>query len=140
MPIKPENRARYPKDWQSIVASIRKRSGDNCENCGVKNGELGGRGPDGKWHKAIPTGDNGLRLTWPAPGTWAWCSGYNDSHLRIVRIVLTVAHLNHTPEDCRFENLRHWCQRCHNRYDRNHRAQNARRTLNEKKGQKELFG
>lgn len=32
-------------------------------------------------------------------------------------IVLTVAHLNHTPEDCRDENLLHLCQGCHNRYD-----------------------
>lgn len=33
------------------------------------------------------------------------------------RVVLTVAHLNHTPMDCREENLRAWCQRCHLTYD-----------------------
>ena len=33
------------------------------------------------------------------------------------KIVLTVMHLNHTPEDCRDENLLHACQGCHNRYD-----------------------
>ena len=26
MPIKPENRARYPKDWKAIAASIRERA------------------------------------------------------------------------------------------------------------------
>ena len=32
-------------------------------------------------------------------------------------IVLTVAHLNHTPEDCSDDNLLHLCRGCHNRYD-----------------------
>lgn len=33
------------------------------------------------------------------------------------RIVLTVMHLNHIPEDIRDENLKAACQRCHLRYD-----------------------
>jgi hypothetical protein len=32
-------------------------------------------------------------------------------------VVLTVAHLNHMPEDCSDENLLAMCQRCHNAYD-----------------------
>jgi hypothetical protein len=31
--------------------------------------------------------------------------------------VLTVAHLDHTPENCADENLKALCQRCHNTYD-----------------------
>lgn len=31
MPIKPENRARYPKDWKAIVEQVRERSGNKCE-------------------------------------------------------------------------------------------------------------
>ena len=31
MPIRPENRARYPKHWKSIVSEVRARSGDRCE-------------------------------------------------------------------------------------------------------------
>ena len=31
MPIKPENRARYPKDWKVVVGLVRERSGDACE-------------------------------------------------------------------------------------------------------------
>ena len=34
-----------------------------------------------------------------------------------VKVVLTVAHLDHMPENCDPQNLRAWCQRCHNRYD-----------------------
>lgn len=42
-------------------------------------------------------------------------------------VVLTVAHLNHTPEDCAEDNLKAMCQRCHLNYDKDeHRAQAAR--------------
>jgi len=33
------------------------------------------------------------------------------------RVVLTIAHLDHTPENCEPANLRAWCQRCHGTYD-----------------------
>ena len=46
-------------------------------------------------------------------------------------VVLTVAHLDHTPENCADENLKAWCQRCHNRYDAEHRRKN--RASNAKK-------
>ena len=36
-------------------------------------------------------------------------------------VVLTVAHLNHRPEDSQSSNLAHLCQRCHNTYDAPHR-------------------
>jgi hypothetical protein len=45
MPIKPENRARYPKNWREIVARVRERSGDRCEgspafpDCRAENGK-----------------------------------------------------------------------------------------------------
>jgi hypothetical protein len=31
MPIRPENRTRYPKDWKAISLSIRERAGWKCE-------------------------------------------------------------------------------------------------------------
>jgi len=43
-------------------------------------------------------------------------------------VVLTVAHLDHQPENCDPTNLRAWCQRCHNTYDAAHRAQTRART------------
>ena len=33
------------------------------------------------------------------------------------RVILTIAHLDHTPENCADDNLRAWCQRCHFAYD-----------------------
>lgn len=98
MPIRPENRERYPKDWKTvIVPRIRARSGNRCEctgQCGWKHqpiGEFKGRCP------AI----NGDIIDPISPS----------------KIVLTVMHLNHKPEDCSDENLLHACQGCHNRYD-----------------------
>lgn len=118
MPIRPENRWRYPANWPEVSQSIRNRAWNMCEQCSVENYALGGRDDDGTFLPAQPTGTDGMRTTWPKPGEWAWCAkGDRRAHLKIIRIVLTVAHLNHTPEDCRPENLRCWCQRCHNRYD-----------------------
>lgn len=111
MPIRPENKNRYPKNWKAIVAAIRERAGGRCENCGVANYERGGRTPDGAWHKALPMADG----TVPDRKRWADCEG---GHFLVIReIVLTVAHLDHTPENCAADNLRAWCQRCHNLYD-----------------------
>ena len=87
MPIKPENRNRYPDNWAEISQRIRVgRAGNRCEGSPAY--------PDCR-------AENGL----PHPVTGS-------------RVVLTVAHLNHTPEDCREENLRAMCQRCHLTYDR----------------------
>jgi len=38
------------------------------------------------------------------------------------KVVLTIAHLNHTPEDNDPANLRAWCQRCHITYDAGYKA------------------
>ena len=54
-------------------------------------------------------------------------------------VVLTVAHLDHNPENCADENLRALCQRCHNRYDQKHRQKNAATTRRTKKRNGELF-
>lgn len=45
-----------------------------------------------------------------------------DTHRR----TLTVAHLNHTPEDMRPENLMAMCAPCHLRYDAKHHAETRR--------------
>lgn len=45
MPIRPENRARYPRDWPAISRAIRERAGNRCEgspafpDCRAANGE-----------------------------------------------------------------------------------------------------
>ena len=41
------------------------------------------------------------------------------------RVVLTVAHLDHVPENCAPENLKAMCQRCHLTYDAEHHKRTA---------------
>ena len=45
-----------------------------------------------------------------------------------IRIVLTVAHLDHHPQNCSPDNLKALCQRCHSRYDARHRAETRRKS------------
>lgn len=91
----PFHRHKYPKDWEVISRRIRfGRAGGRCE-C---------------------HGECGLHRTNPGPRR---CIERNGEPAKWARgkIVLTVAHLNHDPQDCRDENLRAMCQRCHLRYD-----------------------
>lgn len=107
MPIRPENKARYPEDWKAISRRIRARAGNRCEGspeypyCRAEN------------HK-------------PHPETGS-------------KVVLTVAHLDHRPENCAEDNLRAWCQRCHLRYDAEHHRRNAARTRRAKLNNLEMF-
>lgn len=126
MPIRPENRALYPADWQAISARIRLRDGFRCKFCGVRDRALGGRDPCGNFMHAMPKGDDGLRLVWPRRGEHWWChDASRKSVLRIISIVLTVAHLDHDPTNCADDNLAALCQRCHLRHDAKHHAETA---------------
>lgn len=100
MPIRPENKARYPKNWKQIRQQILERAGNRCEFCGVENHSLRYRGE----------------------------AKYDGFGLPPVKVVLTIAHLDHHPENCDPSNLRALCQRCHNRYDAKHRAETRSRT------------
>jgi len=44
MPIKPENKGRYPADWKRIRTAILERAGNCCEQCKVENGARIARG------------------------------------------------------------------------------------------------
>lgn len=49
------------------------------------------------------------------------------------QVVLTVGHLDHTPENCADDNLMHWCQRCHLTYDAPEHSRTRYRTQREGK-------
>lgn len=107
MPIKPENRARYPKDWKAISLRIRERSGWRCEG---------------------------------SPGVYPDCCAVHGEPHPVTgsKVVLTVAHLDHTPENCADENLMAMCQRCHLTYDADHHKGNAAKTRRAKSAQIDL--
>jgi hypothetical protein len=102
MPIRKENRGRYPADWKSISARIRyDRAGGRCECAGQC-----GRGHPGRC-EAVD------RRPHPQTGSL---------------VVLTVAHLDHVPEHSDDSNLAAMCQACHLSYDAALHVANARRT------------
>lgn len=101
MPIRPENRRRYPPDWPEISLHIRQdRAQGHCECAG-----------ECRRHTHACQAQHGR----PHPVTGS-------------RVVLTVAHLDHTPENVSPDNLRAMCQRCHLSYDAAHHAATAART------------
>lgn len=107
MPIRAEERGRYPKDWKAISLARRERAGWRCEgsplypDCRATNGE-------------------------PHPVTGS-------------KVVLTVAHLNHRPEDVAEDNLRAWCQRCHLTYDAEMHAAGRRERARAEMASGDLF-
>lgn len=125
MPIRAENRRRYPADWPDISARVRAEAGEKCEWCGVHNGAMIYRGSDNQGVVSIPAyryaGAPAFEASYHAqtgeiiPGS---CWDTFDARLGApARVVLTVAHLDHQPENCARENLRALCQGCHNAYD-----------------------
>lgn len=133
MPIRPQDKHRYPDNWTELRESVLERAGHCCEckgECGSHQG-IRCRAPNG----ALVTRERA------APWRWAkwtqWSTGEVEplptGHQRPITIVLTVAHLDRTPENDNLENLRAMCQRCHLRYDRFQHATNAARTRKSRK-------
>lgn len=134
MPIRPENKARYPKDWPQISQRIRSRAGNRCEcegECGLRHVEIEGEPldlPPQLWVvPSVPPGRCHAVNKAPHPATKSM-------------VVLTVAHLDHTPENCADDNLRAMCQRCHNRYDAAMRRAGIRERERAKTARGDLFG
>lgn len=119
MPIRPENRDRYPTNWREISDRIKfERAGGRCE-C---------RGECGRPYDHLDRDERCRnRHGEPAYGTGS-------------TVVLTTAHLDHTPENCDAGNLRAMCQGCHLHYDRAHHAETrAARRRAELDGHDTLF-
>jgi hypothetical protein len=138
MPIRPEHRHHYRgAAWREVRAAVLARAGNTCEcvgECGLEHG--GGR-------CGAPNGATVVRSS-EAPQRWerheacSLCLG-GDPECRPVRVVLTVAHLDHDAGTNNLERLRAMCQLCHNRYDSKHRQANAAETRRRKRGQGELW-
>lgn len=137
MPIRESEKARYPSNWAQISLEARARAGWACEQCGAKNGWRGGRTETGAF---LPADYLGCDRSLPEPGQHAWCSaGDRREYLRIIKIVLTVAHLDNRPENCAPENLKALCQRCHLWLDRHLHARNAWEKRHRERGNRDLF-
>lgn len=96
-PVRASERGRYPADWRTIAWGVKARAGWRCEchgECGSPK-HTAGRCPAIQGHANPATGST---------------------------VVLTAAHLDHTPENCDPANLRAMCQLCHLAYDQEHHA------------------
>lgn len=135
MPIRESEKARYPKNWKEIRDEAVRRAGHKCEFCGVKN-----------YATIKRIGETWRKLSaqeWDLVDSSVKYGGHSmASALKkfgFVKIVLTVAHLDHTPENCAPDNLKALCQKCHLSYDAQHHARNAAKTRRAKKNNYELF-
>lgn len=144
MPIRAENKARYPKDWKAISLRIRERAGQKCEKCNAPNGELIFRFSSEDYHfepsymtdeGEVFHAETGNHLDDVPP-----CLVTDATDGKWVRVVLTVAHLDHIPENCADDNLRAWCQRCHNIYDAPMRKAGIKERRKSSKAISDLFG
>ncbi len=141
MPISKENKARYPKNWKAIRAEVLERAGNRCEwvengaRCILTHGEWGLRDLDGTWWRSEDFANGSI------PEMIQFERG--DKLKLAHRVCLTIAHLNHIPEDCgepgNRPNLAAWCEKHHLDYDRPLHMVNSRKTREKKKGQTNLL-
>src|ERR1700741_2025806 len=99
MPIKPENKARYPADWKKIRAEILERAGNCCERCKVPNKEriVRGKGADDDTYMTCDA-EVYCASTGKSLGRCRMDAYETDG--KGIDIVLTIAHLDHVPENC----------------------------------------
>ena len=127
----PIDYSKYPPNWKSeIRPAILKRADNRCEFCGVAN------------YKEV------IRGEWFGVECYQCTDGYiydaknskviDQTYLgevhptnKLIKVVLTIAHIDHDIKNNSFWNLKALCQRCHNRHDVVHRKKN--------KGTLELF-
>lgn len=142
MPIKAENRHLYPggspvsKEWKAIRKTILERADHRCERCNAPDREFVDRSGDRSTYMLYHCGTvysaaTGERLY------RARASEYPGGHL--VKIILTIAHLDQDPRNNDPSNLQALCQRCHNLHDAPHRRRNAGKTRHGRKAVGDLF-
>ena len=115
-PIRKENYRLYPggspesKEWKAIREEVLQRQRHRCMFCGV---------PDREW----------IERDAANPALWKRCTEDPTVHTMDrspVKIILTVAHLDHNPSNNDDANLAALCQLCHNRYDAAQRKANRK--------------
>jgi hypothetical protein len=113
----PINYDRYPLTWKTeIRPAVLERAGNKCEDCGLENGSIVWavkfKGRTTGWFKFKHEAEQ-------QPRTYEIKKGKYVDNPKEVKVVLTVAHLDHdeTNHDVKIDRLRAWCQLCHLRYD-----------------------
>lgn len=162
MPIRPELRHHYRGPaWRAIRERILARAENRCEHCGVPNHKqawrmcgwwtpstfeanawasgwrlnlpLGRHEVNGAAIETLPGDIQLIHLPWRHAGVPEHLACFPAGGHRLVYIVLTIAHLDHNPENNADANLAALCQWCHFRHDSALHAFNARNTRQARK-------
>jgi hypothetical protein len=116
----------YPANWKTeIRPAILTRAFNCCEFCNIKNGIIVLRGRY-KDIEVYQDDDGNIYDAFDSERIGANYVGDIDDFGTFVKIVLTIAHLDHNTEHNDYSNLKALCQRCHNRYDRGNRNKNIK--------------
>jgi hypothetical protein len=122
--MSPCDYSNYPDDWERIRERVLLRANERCEECGVDNYAVGSRDTSGVFFDRNDIAEMGPDELFEL---------FNTPEPKPIKIVLTVAHLDHNTHNNRMSNLRAWCQRCHLAYDLEHHVKNARATRERKR-------
>jgi sugar phosphate isomerase/epimerase len=132
MPIRKDLRHFYQGPaWRAVRRRILARAGNACEQCHKPNGEavetITGKSlndPVMYWRATSSTWRDWrdwLDRRAPAVVAAGIKAGLWQNR-RVVKVVITIAHLNHVAGDDRDENLKALCQWCHLHYDQTHHS------------------
>ena len=114
---------KYPEDWKTrICPDILRRANNRCEICGVENGSYVMRP---------------RIVTWRGNGLLDKRRGCVLMTFWPVRIVLTIAYMDHDVTNNDYSNLKALCQKCHLGLDRDQHRTNSAKTRAIKKKDKE---
>lgn len=124
----PFDRSHYPDNWREIRARIFARDEHRCTQCGVKNYSVG------YWeHGQFYCLSEGATSFAEAQALRDDLESAEERAHKVLIIVLATAHLNHTPRDCREENLTSLCQVHHLHLDKYLHSMHARATRRSKR-------
>lgn len=128
MPIRREFRQFYGREWRTITRPrILERAKHCCERCQKPNRATV---ETVKWSQRGSAGKKEYFMMWRYGVGYFWTTKNGSAApsfpvlflelANTIEVVLTVAHLNHTPGDDRDENLAALCQWCHLIHDLEH--------------------
>lgn len=133
----------YPANWKTeIRPAILNRAGNCCETCKAPHNDAIFRG----WYNKIEcyqtfcgnvyNADTGKLVSIGAEGIDPL---KGDPNQQAIKVVLTIAHLDHDTTNNDYGNLKALCQRCHLRLDAELHKRNAAATRRAKLKIVELF-
>lgn len=102
----PINYKDYPENWKDeIRPAILKREGNKCKFCGVPN-------------RVEIIRENGVDWLIVDEFEKDWAKRHG---IKVIKVVLTIAHLDQDRNNNNYNNLAALCQRCHLRHDHPHK-------------------